>query len=170
MLRLRRHLRGQRRRRLLRDGPRSHRRSRARRRGSDRRRRRLLPDASGRAAAARSQADPYAAHRRASGRGGRMNTHARRALPLLRDPERLHWHDQAVWFVRQKRDIARAFVPEWEELRSLGSQIKAHTLSRLADYLEQFEKAATAAGAVVHWARDATEHNQIVFGLLRDRG
>ena len=99
-----------------------------------------------------------------------MNQHARRALPLVSDDARLHWHDQAVWFVRQKRDIARSFVPEWEELRSLGSQIKAHTLSRLAEYLEEFETRAVAAGAVVHWARDAREHNEIVFSLLRERG
>ncbi|MCA1829331.1 MAG: LUD domain-containing protein [Myxococcales bacterium] len=96
--------------------------------------------------------------------------HPRRALQLVQNPERLHWHDQAVWFVRQKRDIARSFVPEWEELRSLASQIKAHALSRLPDYLEQFESRAKAAGAVVHWARDADEHNRIVLSLLRERG
>ena len=88
----------------------------------------------------------------------------------MADDARLHWHDKAVWFVRNKRDIARSFVPEWEELRSLGSQIKTHTLSRLADYLEQFERNAIAAGAKVHWARDATEHNRIVHGILRERG
>ena len=99
-----------------------------------------------------------------------MTGHARRSLQLVRDEPRLHWHDQAVWFVRQKRDVARSLVPEWEELRSLASQIKAHTLSRLADYLEQFEKNAIAGGARVHWARDAREHNEIVFALLRERG
>ena len=64
-----------------------------------------------------------------------MSDHAARASAFVADDARLHWHDQAVWFVRNKRDVARSFVPEWEELRSLGSQIKAHTLSRLADYL-----------------------------------
>src|SRR5207237_3508621 len=103
--------------------------------------------------------------------GGRcMTGHARRALQLVSDEPRLHWHDQAVWFVRQKRDVARAFVPEWEELRSLASQIKAHTLSRLPDYLEEFERNGLAAGAPVHWARDAREHNHIVHELLRERG
>jgi len=96
--------------------------------------------------------------------------HATRALALIQDDARLHWHDQAVWFVRQKRDQARNQVPEWEELRSLASQIKAHTLSRLADYLEEFERNAVKAGARVHWARDAAEHNRIVFSLLRERG
>jgi L-lactate dehydrogenase complex protein LldF len=99
-----------------------------------------------------------------------MTQHAERAADFVADSARMHWHDQAVWFVRNKRDIARSFVPEWEELRSLGSQIKSHTLSRLPDYLEEFERNAIAAGARVHWARNADEHNGIVHGILRDRG
>ena len=35
-------------------------------------------------------------------------------------------------------------MPEWEELRSLASAIKEHTLTHLADYLEEFERNATA--------------------------
>jgi len=97
-----------------------------------------------------------------------MTEHAERAKDFVADEQRMHWHDQAVWFVRNKRDVARSFVPEWEELRSLGSQIKAHTLSKLPDYLEQFEQKATANGARVHWARDADEHNRIVHGILRE--
>jgi L-lactate dehydrogenase complex protein LldF len=99
-----------------------------------------------------------------------MSGHAERAARFVADDARLHWHDQAVWFVRNKRDVARSFVPEWEELRTLASQIKAHTLSRLADYLEELEKNALAAGAQVHWARDAEEHNRIVHGILSGRG
>src|SRR3954469_12626731 len=99
-----------------------------------------------------------------------MSGHAGRAARFVEDDARLHWHDQAVWFVRNKRDIARSFVPEWEELRTLGSEIKAHTLSRLPAYLEEFERNAVAAGAQVHWARDADEHNRIVHGLLAERG
>ena len=57
--------------------------------------------------------------------------------------------------------------PDWERLRELASAIKAHTQSRLADYLEEFERNATAAGARVHWARDADEHNAIVHRSSR---
>lgn len=57
-------------------------------------------------------------------------------------------------------------LPEWEQLRTLAGQIKGHTLSRLPDYLEQFEEQATKNGAVVHWAKDAEEHNAIVHGIL----
>jgi L-lactate dehydrogenase complex protein LldF len=99
-----------------------------------------------------------------------MSEHSERAAAFVADEQRVHWHDTAVWFSRQKRDLARAAVPEWEELRALASAIKAHTISRLADYLEQFEKNALAAGAQVHWARDAGEHNRIVNGLLEERG
>src|SRR5205823_2820676 len=118
----------------------------------------------------RRQEAAHSARGRAARGGHPMTEHAKRAARFVENDARLHWHDQAVWFVRNKRDVARSFVPEWEELRSLGSQIKAHTLSRLAEYLEEFESKAVAAGAVVHWARDAAEHNQIVFGLLRERG
>lgn len=96
--------------------------------------------------------------------------HPQAAARFVADDERLHWHDQAVWWVRQKRDAASATVADWEALRAAAAAIKRHALSRLADYLEDFERAATAAGAVVHWARDAGEHNAIVHGILAERG
>jgi LUD domain len=61
-------------------------------------------------------------------------------------------------------------IPEWEELRSLASAIKEHTLTRLDEYLDQFEAKARANGIHVHWARDAAEHNSIVHGILGDHG
>ena len=97
-------------------------------------------------------------------------SHAERAGLFLKDDARVHWHDQAVWFVRAKRDRAAGAVPEWERLREAAAAIKAHTQARLADYLEEFERNATAAGARVHWARDAAELNAIVHGLLAERG
>jgi L-lactate dehydrogenase complex protein LldF len=95
--------------------------------------------------------------------------HAVLAQEYIRDRDRATWHDQTLWFVRAKRDKAAQSVPEWEHLRALASQIKAHTMSRLGDYLEQFEQEATRHGAVVHWAANAAEHNQIVLKLLQDR-
>ena len=68
--------------------------------------------------------------------------------------------------MRMRRDAAARQVPEWEELRTLASEIKEHTLSNLSDYLIQFEARATANGVIVHWARDAHEHNQIVYDIL----
>lgn len=97
-------------------------------------------------------------------------SHSQEAALYVADDARVHWHDTAVWFMRQKRDRRQHEVPEWEALREVASQIKAHAISRLPDYLEQFERAAMAHGAVVHWAASAEEHNQIVFSLLERHG
>ena len=96
--------------------------------------------------------------------------HAAAADRFLADEARTDWHDGALWFVREKRDRAAASVPEWEALRELASSIKEHTLSQLDDYLVAFELRAVAAGARVHWARDADEHNRIVHEILTARG
>jgi L-lactate dehydrogenase complex protein LldF len=76
-------------------------------------------------------------------------------------------HDRLVWGMRHNRDQAVAGVPEWEELRELASQIKEHTLTHLDQYLEQFEANATRLGTHVHWARDAEEHNAVVYDVLQ---
>src|SRR6516162_9293610 len=94
----------------------------------------------------------------------------RNALAFLEDPTHEQAFDKVIWGLRQRRDAAAREVREWEDLRTLASQIKEHTLSHLAGYLEQFEKRATANGAQVHWARDAHEHNQIVSDILSSHG
>lgn len=94
--------------------------------------------------------------------------HATKANVFTADADRAHWHDGALWFVRQKRDRQALSIPEWERLRELASQIKEHAIANLAAYLEQFEKNATALGVVVHWAKDAEEHNQIILNILRE--
>ena len=96
--------------------------------------------------------------------------HSKLANQFVANEKRAHWHDGALWFVRQKRDRMANSLPEWERLRELASQVKAHTLSRLPDYLEEFERNATRLGAVVHWAADAQEHNEIVHGILKANG
>jgi L-lactate dehydrogenase complex protein LldF len=92
------------------------------------------------------------------------------ALAFLEDETHEHAFDKLIWGLRQRRDAAAREVPEWEELRTLASQIKEHTLSNLAHYLELFEERATQNGARVHWARDAHEHNQIVYDILHSHG
>ena len=94
--------------------------------------------------------------------------HPKAAKDFVTDPDRSRWHDQALWFVRSKRDKQAASIPEWEYLRETASQIKSHTIANLGTYLEEFERNATARGATVHWARDAAHHNEIVLGILRD--
>lgn len=97
-------------------------------------------------------------------------SHASAAHDFLRDPARAAWHDQTLWMVRTKRDRQAMKVPDWEGLREAASRIKEHTLSRLSEYLEQFEAHAVANGIQVHWARDGDEHNRIVHCILARRG
>ncbi|MCG8422687.1 MAG: lactate utilization protein [Proteobacteria bacterium] len=96
--------------------------------------------------------------------------HADNAAAFVANQQRTAWHDKALWFVRTKRDAAAGSLPEWEQLREAASQIKLHTLSRLADYLEQFEENAARLGGHVHWAQTAEQHNEIVLDLLRSHG
>ena len=95
--------------------------------------------------------------------------HPDNAKQFVADGARTGWHDRALWFVRAKRDKMARSVPEWESLRRAACEIKAHSVANLAEYLEQFERNATRQGAVVHWARDAAEHNAIVLEILQDR-
>ena len=96
--------------------------------------------------------------------------HAEAASEFIAAKEHQEFHDRRLWDLRLKRDREAHGIPEWEELRELASRIKEHTLSHLADYLEEFEARARENGATVHWARDATEHNQIVLDILSARG
>ena len=59
-------------------------------------------------------------------------------------------------------------LPEWERLRDLASAIKMYSNSHLETLLQEFEKNAIANGAIVHWAKDAEEHNQIVYDILKE--
>ena len=93
--------------------------------------------------------------------------HSIAAERVNRNPEWVTRHDQTFWSVREKRDIQAHGLPEWEQLREAASQIKKHTVTHLADYLETFERNATANGAIVHWAKDADEYNSIVKQILR---
>jgi L-lactate dehydrogenase complex protein LldF len=96
--------------------------------------------------------------------------HAEASSRFIEVKDHADFHDKRLWDLRKKRDVESEALPEWEELRSLASAIKEHTLTHLGDYLEEFEKNATGNGIVVHWARDAAEHNQIVFDILKSHG
>jgi len=77
------------------------------------------------------------------------------------------WLNESLWFVRQKRDSAVKKIDNWEHLREVASNIKAHTISHLESYLEEFEANALQNGINVHWALDAKEHNRIVESILK---
>jgi L-lactate dehydrogenase complex protein LldF len=77
---------------------------------------------------------------------------------------------KATTTIRAKRAAVVAEMPDWEELREAGRQIKAHALRHLDGHLEELERSVTARGGVVHWARDAAEANAIVADLVRATG
>ena len=99
-----------------------------------------------------------------------MLNHAEASEQFIQDAERTTWHDETLWFVRSKRDKASKVIPEWEDLREHASQIKDHVLANLGQYLVEFEAKAKANGIHVHWAKDAEEHNQIVYELVAKHG
>ena len=72
--------------------------------------------------------------------------------------------------IRNKRAQVTAEVPDWQELRNTGESVKNYVLANLPELLEQFERNFTAAGGHVHWARNATEANQIALDLIREQG
>ena len=96
--------------------------------------------------------------------------HPTRAAKFIENEERVAWHDESLWLVRTKRDKAAGAIPEWEQLRAFASQIKMHMLSRMDEYLLQFEEKATDNGIQVHFATDGDEHNRIVHEILAGRG
>jgi L-lactate dehydrogenase complex protein LldF len=96
--------------------------------------------------------------------------HAELSEVFNKDEPRVDWHDQTLWWIRKKRDIAANSLPEWEDLRETASGVKNNVLSHLSEYLLQFEENAKKNGIIIHWAEDAEEHNQIVLSVLRKHG
>src|SRR3954469_10426315 len=130
--------------------------------------RQLVPDAHRRRAAAR-------AHRRADGPPRRDPGGAGVSFPVaarraLADSQLRTNLGKATSTIRAKRAGVVAEVDDWEALREAGAAIKARAMATLPEQLERLEASVTAAGGVVHWARDAAEANRIVAGIAGDHG
>ena len=80
--------------------------------------------------------------------------HAKAAGAFIAKEDHVAFHDKRLWDLRSKRDAQAHGMPEWETLRDLASGIKEHTLSNLADYLDQFITQAESHGVIVHYACD----------------
>ncbi|MGY1743051.1 MULTISPECIES: LutB/LldF family L-lactate oxidation iron-sulfur protein [unclassified Blastococcus] len=76
----------------------------------------------------------------------------------------------ATTTIRAKRAAVVGEVPDWAQLRETGRALKAATMARLDEHLEELERQVTARGGTVHWARDAAEANAIVTDLVRATG
>ena len=96
--------------------------------------------------------------------------HAKKAAIFNKNREKTTWHDQTFWSVRMKHDAVAHQLPEWEDLRQHASDIKRHTITHLADYLEAFTSNLESRGVIVHWANDADEFNAIVYDILKSHG
>jgi L-lactate dehydrogenase complex protein LldF len=75
--------------------------------------------------------------------------------------------DRTTGTAERRRAEAVAAFPAFEATRERGARIKDHVIANLGHYLEEFERNATAAGAVVHWAATADEACRIVVELCR---
>jgi L-lactate dehydrogenase complex protein LldF len=70
----------------------------------------------------------------------------------------------------QGRAQAILELDNFEEIRSAAQRIRDRVLENLDLYLEQFERNASARGAVVHWAETAEEANDIICEIARSHG
>ena len=61
-----------------------------------------------------------------------------------------------------------AELPQWEQLRQIGSDIRLHTIANLDIYLSRLEKAVEGAGGIVHWASTAEDARQIVLKIAKE--
>lgn len=73
----------------------------------------------------------------------------------------------ATEVIQAKRGRVVAEMPDWQELREAGRALRSHTMAHLNFYLQQFEERCTAAGGVVHWARDAEEARRLIVDLVK---
>jgi L-lactate dehydrogenase complex protein LldF len=92
------------------------------------------------------------------------------AREALRDGQLRANLGHATSTIRGKRGRVVAELPDWAQLREAGRALKAATMARLDDHLEELERQVTARGGVVHWARDAVEANEIVTRLVQATG
>jgi L-lactate dehydrogenase complex protein LldF len=86
------------------------------------------------------------------------------------DPQMRKNVRHATDVIQAKRARVVNEMPDWQELREAGKQLRAHTMRHLGYYLEEFERNCTAAGGVVHWARNGEEARKIVVGLVKASG
>ncbi len=69
-----------------------------------------------------------------------------------------------------RRQTAIDELPEFEDLKQRGRELKDHVLDNLDHYLELFEKNCIAQGGQVHWCSTAEEARQAVLAICREAG
>jgi L-lactate dehydrogenase complex protein LldF len=61
-----------------------------------------------------------------------------------------------------------AELPQWEQLRQIGSDIRLHTIENMDGYITRLEEKVEAAGGRVHWAETAEEARRIVLQIANE--
>ncbi len=89
---------------------------------------------------------------------------------LLEDTQLRKNVRHATEVIQVKRARVVDEMPDWQALREAGRALRSHTMANLDLYLEEFERNCTAAGGVVHWARDADEARRLVVELVKATG
>src|SRR3978361_531114 len=69
-----------------------------------------------------------------------------------------------------RRTAAVANLPEFEQLRDTGRDIKNHTLANLDFYLDTFATNVERAGGHVHWCSTADEARAAVLKICQQVG
>ncbi|SDB34293.1 LutB/LldF family L-lactate oxidation iron-sulfur protein [Bauldia litoralis] len=95
------------------------------------------------------------------------NTFKKNAREALADPalQRAMSHVRSGFI--DKRARAAAALPEFDEIRDTGRDIKNHTLAHLDLYLEAYEDRVRSAGGEVHYAETAESALETVLGICR---
>jgi len=61
-----------------------------------------------------------------------------------------------------------AELPQWEQLRQIGSDIRQHTIENMDVYLTRLEAKVKEAGGHVHWAETAEDARRIVLQIAKE--
>jgi L-lactate dehydrogenase complex protein LldF len=78
--------------------------------------------------------------------------------------------DRSIGHALSVRADRMAERPDWDDLRERAAGMRRHSLGRLAELLEEFQAAAEASGARVHFAETGAEARALLLGLIGDPG
>ena len=100
-----------------------------------------------------------------------MSSHAKAAGKFIADSERTARHDRALYFRAREARPHGTCRARMGSLAGNGPAAPRCTPSPTwPTTLKSFERHATANGVHVHWAKDAEEHNRIVYDIIRRHG
>ena len=92
------------------------------------------------------------------------------AQRALHDPRLQRAMENLRHGFQERRRVAAAALPEFEQLRDIARDIKNHTLANLDWYLERYEEKVLASGGHVHWCRTAAEARETILAICRAAG